>query len=348
MTERDRTIIDAVLRRAEKVCPGSLELLGVYGSAATGDTHAHSDLDLLIVAGNGDAGKLAEGFILDDTGVGYDLYCTGWDMLENDAQCPHARLSKLFDSKIVFCRDDGAMRRLEDLRERAAAVLASDERYEKAKNAFGEAEKAFAEAHFTDSLSRVGTQAGLAVSWLLDAVMLYHGRYFKKGVKRTFEELGELDLPFDIEAAVMNVIRARTPEEIRSELAVLFRAARGVMRPVGMKEEPSPDNVAGTYEEMVSNWRNKTAEVAERGDCFSSFMALGSLQMMMDEIAEGVETGDIAFMDRFDPDDLSRNEALFDEALRSYLAVYEKAGIRPKRYADAQAFAAEYPNRNDS
>ena len=48
------------------------------------------------------------------------------------------------------------------------------------------------------------------------------------------------------------------------------------------------------------------------------------------------------FLDRFDPDDLAHNTEVYDEVLRDYLAVYEKAGIRPRRYADADAFAAEY------
>ena len=63
---------------------------------------------------------------------------------------------------------------------------------------------------------------------------------------------------------------------------------------------------------------------------------------MIAEIAENVETEEALFMDRFDPDDLEHNREVFDETLREYLKVYEKAGIRPKHFADADAFAAEY------
>lgn len=52
---------------------------------------------------------LADGFIIDDVDIGYDLYCTRWDMLEEDAQCGHAHLSKLFDSRIVYCKDKSAL-----------------------------------------------------------------------------------------------------------------------------------------------------------------------------------------------------------------------------------------------
>ncbi len=49
MNKVNQKIIDAVIEKAEQVCPGSLALIGVYGSAATGDEYEKSDLDLLIL-----------------------------------------------------------------------------------------------------------------------------------------------------------------------------------------------------------------------------------------------------------------------------------------------------------
>ena len=64
--ERNRRIIDAVVRRAEEVCPGSLALIGVYGSFVTGRTHPWSDLDLLILI-NDEAGyRLGAAFLQED------------------------------------------------------------------------------------------------------------------------------------------------------------------------------------------------------------------------------------------------------------------------------------------
>ncbi len=47
-----------------------MALIGIYGSVATGDDYAKSDLDLLILIENEEGRKLATGFILDDSGVG--------------------------------------------------------------------------------------------------------------------------------------------------------------------------------------------------------------------------------------------------------------------------------------
>ena len=101
MNERNEKIINAIIKKADALCPDSLALIGVYGSVATRDEYEKSDLDLMVLI-NDELGQiLADGFILDDVDIGYDIYCTGWDMLEKDAQCEHAHLSKLFDSMTI-------------------------------------------------------------------------------------------------------------------------------------------------------------------------------------------------------------------------------------------------------
>ncbi len=122
----NQTIIDAVIKKANALCPNSLALIGIYGSAATGDAYEKSDLDLMILINDENGWVLADGFILDDIDVGYDIYCTSWDMLEGDARCSHSHLSKLFDSTIVYCKDKSSLKRLDEMKGRAAELLASD------------------------------------------------------------------------------------------------------------------------------------------------------------------------------------------------------------------------------
>lgn len=102
LDEINQKIVDAIVRKAEKVCPGSLALIGVYGSVCTGDVHEKSDLDLMILINDDEGRKLSDGFILDDRKIGYDIYCTDWKMLEEEAECRHAHLAKLMDSEIVL------------------------------------------------------------------------------------------------------------------------------------------------------------------------------------------------------------------------------------------------------
>ncbi len=338
----NQTIIDAVIKKANALCPNSLALIGIYGSAATGDAYEKSDLDLMILINDENGWVLADGFILDDIDIGYDIYCTSWDMLEGDARCSHSHLSKLFDSTIVYCKDKSSLKRLDEMKGRAAELLASDKRYDKANNAYCEAKKKFAEAYLTESLSKVRSCAGASIMFIEDAVMLYNGQYFRKGTKRTFDELKQLHLPFDLETKIIDIIRAETVEKIRSRLTELLVLVNEYLKVPTKKELPSATNLWGTYEEMYSNWKNKMAEAAGRNDIYSSFMNLLSLQYMFHEIAESIAVDDFEIMDKFNPQNLEENVCVFDKALSGYLAEYEKVGMCPKRYGSVEEFAKNY------
>ena len=121
--ERNRRIIDAVVRRAEMTCPGSLALIGVYGSFASGRTHPWSDLDLLILV-NDEAGyALSAAFVQEDMQVGHDIYCTAWDSLRAMARFEDPNIAKLMDARIVYCAEERYLAELEALRRQARELL---------------------------------------------------------------------------------------------------------------------------------------------------------------------------------------------------------------------------------
>jgi len=344
VNDTQRKIVDAVVRKAQRDCPGSVGLIGVYGSAATGDTHEKSDLDLMILIGDENGRRVCEGFILDDIDVGFDLYCTTWDMLEGDAQCGQAHLSKLLDARIVYVADASAQERLSLLQKQARERLCSSERFGKAQAALNEAKTAFADCCLAQNLADVRMLGGAVIYSLLDALMLWHGEYFRMGVKRTFEETARLELPFDLEKMTLSVICAKQQHDIKAALADLLRAVQAHFAHPAEKAAPCAENLRGTYEEMYSNWRGKMYESANRGDVFSSFMNLVSLRWMLMDIEEGVAIEKIEFMDRFDPDNLPGNALVFEQALAQYRTEYEKAGAKICRYANADAFCRAYLN----
>nr|MCR4929918.1 nucleotidyltransferase domain-containing protein [Lachnospiraceae bacterium] len=72
MNTDHKRIIDAILEKEKQECPGTLDLLGIYGSVSTGDVHEHSDLDLLVLINDSKGYILSKTFILDDEEIGYD------------------------------------------------------------------------------------------------------------------------------------------------------------------------------------------------------------------------------------------------------------------------------------
>jgi predicted nucleotidyltransferase len=341
MDMTNQKIINAIIEKANKVCPESLALIGIYGSVATGDVYEKSDLDLLILIQNDEGWKLGAGFILDDKEVGYDIYCTNWSGLRYDAECHHAHISKLMDSQIVYVNNQEAYKELLQLRRQAKQFLESEERFQRANELVNKAKTSYANACLCDELGQVRLEAFGVIHYLLDAVMLYHGSYFKRGVKRTFEELATLPLDDMFTDTIRKIVVSKDIFELRDLLKILILYTASHTRREKPKTEAS-DALAGTYEEMYSNWRNKVEEAAENEDAFASFANMCNLHFMFKEISEEVEIGTFDIMDAYSSDSLEDNIRTFDRYLQKYEEVYARAGIRVKRFADVDEFVDYY------
>ena len=337
----NQKIIHAIIEKANKLCPESLALIGIYGSVATGDEYEKSDLDLLILIENDEGWKLATGFILEDRNVGYDIYCTNWSGLRYDAECHHAHISKLMDSQIVYIKNQEAYNELLKLRTQAKQFLASQERFQRVNELVQKAKISYANACLYDGLGQVRLEAFGVISYLLDAIMLYHGTYFKRGVKRTFEELATLQLDEMFTHTIQKIVVSKEVSQLRDLLRHLILYTESHIRREKNKAEPS-DVLSGTYEEMYSNWRNKVEEAAKNKNPFASFMNMCNLHFMFLEISDEVEIGTFNIMDEYNPDSLENNTKTFDKYLRKYEEVYKRSGISVRRFADVDAFVANY------
>lgn len=341
MNAVNQKIIQAVIEKANRICPDSVALIGVYGSADTEDEYEKSDLDLLILIDNDEGWKLGTGFILDDRKVGYDIYCTTWSGLRYDAECHHARISKLMDSRIVYVNNQDAYDELMALRTQAKQLLSSEERFQRVYELLDKAKIAYANACLCEGLGQIRVEACGVLSYISDAVMLYHGKYFRRGVKRTLEELAALPIDEVFVQWIKNTVVCKSISQLRDLLKHLVLYAESHMQQEKCKENPS-ESLSGTYEEMYSNWRNKVEDAAKKSDSFASFMNMCSFQLMLSEIAKEVEIGSFPVMDEYTPDSLEENVILFDKYLEKYERVYSRVGINVKRYSDVEEFVENY------
>ena len=74
--------------------------------------------------------------------------------------------------------------------------------------------------------------------------MLYHGNYFKRGNKRTFEELQQLNLPFSLQEPVAAVIHACSVRGIQQHLTVLLRLISNHLQHPTPISSPAPENLS--------------------------------------------------------------------------------------------------------
>jgi hypothetical protein len=342
MNAAHQKIVDAVLEKAKRECPEALDMIGIYGSVCTGDVHERSDLDLLILINDPKGYALSKAFILEDAGIGYDIYCTSWESLTEDANCGHAHISKLMDCEVVYVRDESVTERLECLKNQAREVLSSDKRFEVIAGIREELCKIYGHAFVAETIGQLRNWAAYMITRSLDAVMLWNGAYFTRGVKRTFEELDGLDIPDDFETNVMKIVQAKNFIELGIALGTLFKSVMRFTERRTRKDAPTKERLAGTYEEMFSNWRNKMPEAAERGDAFASFMNLASLQYMFEEIRAESAIPKFSVLEEFDATDLAKNAKIFDDALEDYRQEYVKLGMEPVRYASVDEFVKAY------
>ena len=351
LEQRNQMIIDAIIQKAQRLCPGSLALIGLYGSFATGKAHEKSDLDLLVLINDPQGFQLGRAFIQDDLMVGHDIYCTTWDSLEQDAEYTHPNISKLMDSKIVYCADPAYRKRLDALRQKVRNILESPlskADFQKAEQLLREAEHCYGAALAAEELSEVRMQSGGTIYYLENALAMLNKTYFHLGTRHTCRELERLPLrPAGFTELIEAVLSAETRQDILAHLTRLLEETVRTFRkaecslPVS-QAAATAGNLCGTYEEMFSNWRCKLHTAALSGDRYLAFMSLVSMQAMLENIHSDVDIGHYDALSCYDPKDLAGTAAAFDHLLDRYLTEYEKAGISANRYPDIDTFLVDY------
>lgn len=352
---RNQKIIDAVLEKEKALCPGAVALIGIYGSFLTGDVHPLSDLDLLILINDSRGWQLGTAFILDDLGVGHDIYCTDWESLRRDAEYQDPNIAKLMDSKIVYLADEKYLCELEALREQVRQKLAApfcEKDCLKAENALKEALLCYASAMTSETLQNVRRHAGGVLYHAENAVAMLNKTYFRRGVRRRYEELAAMKKrPENLCELIDDVVTAGAVTALKECLTRLVRALTACFDQekqafMPAKKLPEAETLKGTYEEMYSNWHGKMQIAAQTNDRHLAFMSLCSLNEMIWDIRSENDIGPNDVLSVYDPGDLSKTAEGFDSVLKSYLREYRRLGLEAKTYPDTDAFIDAYLKRD--
>ncbi|MDE6567023.1 MAG: nucleotidyltransferase domain-containing protein [Lachnospiraceae bacterium] len=348
---RNQKIIDAVIEKANRICPESLAMIGIYGSYETGDFYKKSDLDLLVLINDEKGWQLGCTFIQDDLEVGHDIYCTTWESLQKDALYNSPNISKLMDSKIVYYADKKYLEKLESLRKKANDILLapfSREDYIKAENLMKEAEHFYVAAMFAEDMADIWVQAGCTLYYVENAIAMLNKKYFRYGVKRIYEELELMEKkPYKLCEMIETVLSGNSADQIKKCLTVLMQEAMHVFKKVEttvsvQKKPVSVDSVRGTYEEMFSNWRNKMYYASDKNNRHLAFMSMISLHDMFSELGDKMEIDSYHALDGYDPQNLRKTAQAFDDLIQEYLKEYQKVNLQVARYPDVDAFVTQY------
>ena len=241
----------------------------------------------------------------------------------------------------MYIKEQKAYEELCKLREQAKLFLISEERFQRVNEFVEKAKVCFADACLHEELGTVRLAVFGVMYYLMDAVMLFHGRYFKRGTKRMLDELSALPVEAVFVDNIRNIVASKDVSEIRAFAKNLLFYAEEQLKQKKEKKEPSKE-LEGSYEEMYSNWRNKVEEAAEHENVFAAFMNLCNLQYMLNGISDEVSIGTYNLMEAYNPDCLEDNVKLFDQCLQKYEEVYKTVGFSVKRFQNVDAFVTDY------
>lgn len=348
---RNQKIIDAVIEKAKRVCPESLALIGIYGSFETGEFYEKSDLDLLVLINDDKGWQLGCTFIQDDLQVGHDIYCTTWENLLEDSLYNNPNISKLMDSKIVYCTDEKYIEKLQSLRKKVKDILSaplSAEDYTKAEKMMKEAEHFYLMTMMAEGMSDIWVQVGYTVYYVENAIAMLNKKYFRYGTKHIYEELESMEnKPDRLCEMIKSVLSANSSEQIKKDLTTLIQKTMGVFKKVKstvtvQKKSLTADSIKGTYEEMFSNWRNKMYAAADEDNLHLAFMSMISLNAMISDLREEVDIADYDTFAGYCPQNLRKTANAFDDLIKEYLKEYQRVSLQVEHYRDIDEFITHY------
>ncbi|WNS41130.1 nucleotidyltransferase domain-containing protein [Paenibacillus sp. MMS20-IR301] len=349
LLDRNELLIQMVIERAKRDFAEDIAIIGLTGSFSTGDYHAASDLDLIIINNTDRGWGISSCFILGE--IGYDIYCTPWETrIESQAKLDSPMISHLVDMQILYCAKPEYMDKFTSYKQRALDMLAKPvgpECIRRAGKWMDQAKQEYTNTLLSDEIGAVRYAAGETVYNLLYALTHLNNTYFKRGIKRYLEEIGTFRyVPEDFAVRYMAVIEAGTQEEIRSSALALLTSVNGLYRKLTLEfvERPVPDysSLGGTYEELWCNCRNKVLAGVEQADAAYLYHAALSAQNFLNEMSEHKGTPALDVMQYFDSGKLDVFRDQFLLVMDQYLNEYIRVGRQVERYASFQELYEQF------
>jgi hypothetical protein len=348
LEERNNRIIQAIIKKAENVCPGSIALIGIAGSFHSGDIFEKSDLDLCIVMNDENAKKIESSFIIGD--IAFDIYCTAWNRLENMSEYNNPYVTKLLELSIVYYSDKKYKQKYMKLRSKVKNKLKQKftiKDKDKAEKFVNEAYKEYSNLMLSSKYAECKYATAKLLINIEYAIYMYNKAYVKRGIKRIPEDIVKMkNLPTNFHRLYWNCIKAKKVQEMKKTSTKLMKEVKNFAKQmkdrVTSKKKITKAAIIDTYEEIHSNWKNKMYHAADNNDAYLSLMTAVSCQEFYNEMHEEYHIDKIDLIKNISVDDLTLSAKAFDNAMKKYKKNYDKLNIKVKHYKDLDEFEKEY------
>ena len=346
--QRNNTIIEAVKAKAEKDCPGAVDLIAVTGSFASGNYYEKSDLDLLIVINNNTGWNISKCFILGDTA--HDIYCHTWKRLEKMAEYHDPHIIKLLNVDIVYSSGEDAIQKYNKLREKLLEVLSSPldrETQGKARGYFQSALAEYGRLCLEDDFSKCKYQSAWIIYNIENTLYMLNKEYIRDGILGIPKEICSMKiLPERFQELYFALIKADSLPDLKKSAGDLLKRMDDLLERTGEslspKKDVSPDALRGTYEEIFSNWKNKMHRAADLGDQYLSLITAASCQNFYDELFQEYNMEHFDLMGGFQINDPGKSADEFDSVMEQFKGLYKKISLPISQYNTIEDFIRDY------
>lgn len=352
LTFRNTEIINAVKKRIEQKCPGSIDLIGIGGSFCNGDFYEKSDLDLVLISKNNDAKVLDKCFILKD--VGFDIYTHNFSSFEKMAEYENPYVTKLIDLKIIKTSEYGK-KHYEELQGRLKQNMGDDDKIaQNIKKHYTEAINALAQLKITDNIGAAYRLFAEIIKRVEYIIYLSNRTYVKGSTGKIPSEIQNMKL---LPEGFMEVYKDATSisgiedvilkgtkliEKIEKFLGYKLECVKNLEKDNVHKKKLEAGDLVGSYEEIYSNYKNKMLHAYETNDQYLSFITMANCQDFYNEFCDEFEIPKIDLIGKYDQNDLLKNVNNFDVAMNEWKKNYDKFGIKVCYYPDIDAFKMGY------
>lgn len=342
MFERNNKIINEVLKKIERTCPNSVDMVAIGGSFASGDYTEKSDLDIVIIRNNIDAVDINKCFIMDD--IGYDIYTKNWEDFKIMSTYRDPYVDKLKQLDIIYTRNDDVIEKYKELQADLNDNMNNDLLIKNnISNLSSKLLKNYSDLLSSNMKKDSFMSLGNFIENTENIIYLMNQKYIDHGVRRIpLDIIGMKDLPKNFKNNYHRLFECTNEHEMLAIVDEVYKSLEQYLMDHGIeikmrsefskqnkdKKELLPSDLIGTFEELYSNYYNKLKDAYEKKDKFLSFRTLVSAQKFYDYFNDNYDINEIDIISKYNPNDLKQNFDIFVNSLKEWKKLYDERNKR--------------------
>ena len=334
--ERNKKIIEEVIKKIERTCPNAVDMVAIDGSFASGDYHEKSDLDFLIIKNSDEADKISTSFILDD--IGYDIYTHSWDDLKKISRYENPYVAKLKQLDIIYTRNNGVNEKYKELQADLNDNMNNEELIKKniSKN-FSKILDNYNDILNCENISNAYKILGSFMYNLENVLYLLNGKYVEHGTKNIPVEIAKMNnVPRDVVNIYLKLPECSSINEIIDKMFEIEKSLETFLKDKGIKvdfneeekekkekKELKSEDLTGSFEELYSNYYNKLKKASDDNNRYLSFRTMIDAQGFYDEYSDNFDIEPIDLIGKYNPNNLEENHKSFVSSLQIWKNLYD-------------------------